>query len=162
MLESVSPDFTRYSLDAAASVGFGVGFAVGFAVGAGVATGDGSGVGPGDVPGDGAVDGLPAGCDAVGPGDMLSAAAPPEGLATVPLDAAGDCVRAITRTMKASTMRPTRSACPPPLAPAPGSAPMRRAGSRTTGVEAVADHSAAPSSPGVAGTAADATSRAAR
>src|SRR6188768_1890529 len=152
MLLIVSPDLTLYRRWAAVGLGFGV--APGVADGGSVDSALGSGVG---LPWD---EGVAAG-GVVGDADATPATAPP-GTCEGSAPPAGDWVRAITRTMKARTISPTRRAWPPLRADAVGSAPMRRAGSRTTGAVPDADHSEAPSSPGPAGLASAATARAAR
>ena len=131
-----------------------LGDAVGETAGDGDAPGDSDGEATADA--DGASDRV-----ATGDGEPTTAAPASDAAGLTP-PPPGDCVRAITRTVKARTIRPTSNAWPPLRAEAPGRAPMRRAGSRTRAVDAVAGQRAAPSSPGARGMDSTASAVAAR
>src|SRR5215217_3652938 len=119
MLLRVSPDFTRYRR------------------GAGVAVPDARSVASTTAAGDAtAVAEAAPVVDARGAnaGTIVEEATPASDGPGVPrLKEDDDCDRAITRTRNATTISPTRTACPPLFADAVGSAPIRRAGSRTSG-----------------------------
>jgi len=124
----------------------------------GVAVGDAPGVGDGPPDGDGIGDWL-GDADSTGVatgeliGDGTTNPAPVEAPG-VGLPAAGAVVRARTRTRKATTISPMRSAPPPARDERPGSGASRpRVGSRRRGMERASGHRSAAGSPDPAGSA---------